>query len=55
MDAFRQKYSDQGLLVVIDELLEYLMGRNERDLILDLAFLREIGETCSTSDLLSIR
>ncbi|RMH48088.1 MAG: ATP-binding protein, partial [Gammaproteobacteria bacterium] len=51
MDAFRQKYPDQGLLVVIDELLEYLMGRNERELILDLAFLREIGETCSTSDL----
>ncbi len=51
MDAFRQAYPDQGLLIVIDELLEYLMGRNERELILDLAFLREIGETCSTSDL----
>ena len=51
MDAFRQVHPNQGLLVVIDELLEYLMGRNERELILDLAFLREIGETCSASDL----
>jgi len=51
MRVFEQKYPGQGLLVVIDELLEYLMGRNERELILDLAFLREVGETCSQSNL----
>ncbi len=51
MQAFQKKYPDQGLLVVIDELLEYLLGRKERELIMDLAFLREIGETCSVSDL----
>ncbi len=51
MSAFQAKYPGQGLLVVIDELLEYLLGRKERELILDLAFLREIGETCSVSDL----
>ncbi len=49
--AFEQKYPHQGLLVVIDELLEYLTGRSERELILDLAFLREMGETCSVSNL----
>lgn len=51
MAAFAQKYPGQGLLVVIDELLEYLTGRSERELILDLAFLREVGETCSVSNL----
>jgi hypothetical protein len=51
MRAFQEKYPGQGLLVVIDELLEYLLGRRERELILDLAFLREIGETCAVSDL----
>lgn len=49
--VFAQKYPGQGLLVVIDELLEYLAGRNERELILDLAFLREVGETCTTTNL----
>ncbi|GER78906.1 conserved hypothetical protein [Candidatus Denitrolinea symbiosum] len=51
MTAFQKKYPGQGLLVVIDELLEYLLGRKERELIMDLAFLREIGETCAVSDL----
>ena len=51
MKAFQKKYPGQGLLVVIDELLEYLLGRKERELILDLAFLREIGETCAVCDL----
>ncbi len=51
MAVFEQKYPGAGLLVVIDELLEYLTGRNERELILDLAFLREVGETCSTTNL----
>lgn len=51
MREFEAKYPGQGLLVVIDELLEYLLGRRDRELILDLTFLREIGETCSTSNL----
>ena len=51
MNIFQKKYSGQGLLVVIDELLEYLLGRKERELIVDLAFLREIGETCTVTDL----
>ena len=46
MALFGDKYPDQGLLLVVDELLDYLKTRKERDLILDLGFLREIGEVC---------
>jgi hypothetical protein len=51
MAAFHQRYPDHGLLVVIDELLDYLRGRNERELIKDLSFLREIGEICQQTRL----
>jgi Family of unknown function (DUF6079) len=33
MDAFAQKYPDQGLLLVVDEFLEYLRSRKGSDLI----------------------
>ncbi len=46
MDQFSEKYPNHGLLLVVDELLDYLKSRKERDLILDLGFLREIGEVC---------
>lgn len=42
--ALRQKYPEQGLLLVLDDLLEFLKGRRTRDLALDLEFLRELGE-----------
>jgi predicted ATPase len=44
MGVFHLKYPDQGLLLVVDELLDYLRSRKDQDLILDLNFLREIGE-----------
>jgi hypothetical protein len=44
MAEFHHRYPDHGLLIVIDELLDYLRGRTERELIHDLSFLREIGE-----------
>src|SRR5207248_8485811 len=34
------------LLLVLDELLDYLRSRRDQPLILDLGFLREIGEVC---------
>src|SRR5205085_10215832 len=37
------------LLLVVDELLDYLRSRNEQALILDLAFLRELGEVPLTA------
>ena len=49
MEAFHQKYPDHGLLLVVDELLDYLRHRNDLEISLDLAFLREMGEV--TKDL----
>jgi len=46
MAAFHEKFPQQGLLLVVDELLDYLRSRRDQPLILDLAFLREIGEVC---------
>lgn len=46
MAAFHQEFPDHGLLLVVDELLDYLRTRKDQDLILDLNFLREIGEVC---------
>ncbi|WP_078596332.1 DUF6079 family protein [Evansella clarkii] len=49
MELFNEEYPDQGLLLVIDELLDYLRSRKEQELTLDLGFLREVGEVCSQS------
>ena len=46
MALFHQKYPDHGLLVVVDELLDYLRSRKDQELVLDLNFLREVGEVC---------
>ena len=46
MARFHAAYPDQGLLVVVDELLDYLRSRKDQELVLDLSFLREIGEVC---------
>lgn len=46
MALFHQKYPEHGLLLVVDELLDFLRTRNDQELILDLNFLREIGEVC---------
>ena len=51
MKIFKEKYPNQGLLIVVDELLDYLRSRKEQELILDLNFLREVGETCEISDI----
>jgi len=45
--AFQQRYPDRGILLVVDELLDYLRTREERQLILDLGFLRELGEVAA--------
>ena len=46
MAAFHEHYPDQGLLLVVDELLDYLRSRRDQELVLDLNFLREVGEVC---------
>lgn len=46
MTLFHEVFPDHGLLLVVDELLDYLRARRDQELILDLNFLREIGEVC---------
>jgi len=46
MKAFHTQFPDRGLLFVVDELLDYLNSRKDQELILDLDFLRVIGEVC---------
>ena len=48
MARFHDKFADQGLLVVVDELLDYLRSRKDQEIVLDLSFLREIGEVSKT-------
>jgi len=45
--AFRERYPDTGILLVVDELLDYLRTREQRAMILDLGFLRELGEVAT--------
>ena len=46
MAKFGEEFPEQGLLLVVDELLDYLRTRKDQELILDLNFLREVGEVC---------
>lgn len=46
MAAFHERHPEQGLLFVVDELLDYLKSRKDQELVLDLNFLREVGEVC---------
>ncbi|MFA6816990.1 MAG: DUF6079 family protein, partial [Lentisphaeria bacterium] len=46
MTKFGEVYPEKGLLLVVDELLDYLRTRKDQELILDLNFLREVGEVC---------
>lgn len=49
MAGFQEKYPEQGILLVVDEILDYLRTREERALILDLGFLRELGEVAAST------
>jgi hypothetical protein len=49
MAAFEKVEPDRGLLFVLDELLDYLRSRRDAELIVDLSFLREIGEICRST------
>ena len=46
MGKFGEVFPEHGLLLVVDELLDYLRTRKDQELILDLNFLREVGEVC---------
>lgn len=49
MAAFEAVQPERGLLFVLDELLDYLRSRRDAELIVDLSFLREIGEICRST------
>ena len=49
MAAFQSAHPDRGLILVLDELLDYLRSRADQALSLDLSFLRELGEVCKGS------
>ncbi len=49
MAAFEAVYPAHGLLFVLDEMLDYLRQRRDGELIADLIFLREVGETCRST------
>lgn len=49
MADFEAKFPDKHFLIVIDELLEYLKGRNANELHNDLMLLRQLGEACDGS------
>lgn len=53
MMAFNEKYLDKGYLIVVDEFLSYLTSRSNREIVLDLEFMRALGEMCSKSNLAS--
>ena len=51
MQVFKQRYPGMGLLIALDELLDFLRARNDKELVLDLNFLRELGEACELEPL----
>lgn len=49
MARFHTAYPTKGLLLIMDELLDFLRSRNALELRKDLGFLRELGEFCKSS------
>lgn len=51
MTAFDNKYPGRGYFIVVDEFFSYLSSRDERQILRDLEFLRDLSEMCSKSKL----
>lgn len=51
MAAFAGKYGDKGYLIIVDELLDYLKGRKDNELMQDIGFMRELGEIIKSTKL----
>jgi hypothetical protein len=49
MTEFDVHCPGQGLMLIIDEMLEFLRSRTDIDLVLDLSVLRTLGEFCDGS------
>jgi hypothetical protein len=51
MDAYHAKFPDRGLLLVIDEMLDYLRALpHDQDLVLAFGVMRELGEFSNMRD-----
>src|SRR5271157_602959 len=50
MAKFEEIYPNQGLMLIIDEMLEYLRGGTELEMIHNFSFLREVGEICGNTN-----
>ena len=51
MAAFAEKYGEKGYLIIVDELLDYLKGRKDNELMQDIGFMRELGEIIKSTRL----
>ncbi|MDR0221047.1 MAG: DUF6079 family protein [Lachnospiraceae bacterium] len=51
MQVFASKYPDKGYLIVVDEFLDFLGGKDDHAVRLDLGFMRELGEIVKESRL----
>lgn len=51
VSAFSARYPDQGVLIVIDELLEFLKSKDQQALYRDLGFFRQLAECCKDTKL----
>lgn len=46
MEAFEEACPGKGVLLILDELLEYLDTRKDQDLLIDFSVLRSLGQFC---------
>ena len=51
LETFSTRYAEKGYLIVVDEFLDYLGGRNSLDVRRDLGFMRELGEIIKSTRL----
>jgi len=51
MATFANRYGDKGYLIIVDELLDYLKGRKDNELMQDIGFMRELGEIIKSTRL----
>ena len=49
MGTYQVKFPKYGLLLVVDEMLDYLQARDSQQLFSDFNFLREVAEFCKSS------
>jgi hypothetical protein len=51
LEIFAAKYPDKGYLILVDEFLDFLGGKDDHAVRLDLGFMRELGEIVKESSL----